>query len=332
MSEEKTVYFLGAGASNASIFQLPTMNGFFREDDLAQKEFSELRKFIQTHFPGTTTEKVNLENVITYIDLSLDRFGSFGKPASGYLHDCKVQFNQYIITRLDYEQLYHEICCSRFKKILQGLKKNDTIVTLNYDLVIENTLNCISKEKEKDGKAEHPLYNAMINLLIQCTIYDFAILRQDWESGFYLKLHGSIDWYYCPYRNCRNHTTITILEKSKRNSPHFCSSCGSLLETVIVPPTMNKVFDKYPKLGVMWSLARLELTSSTSVVFIGVSFAPSDYYLSWLIKSSFLETNNREKSVVVIDKCKSASRRIEELVGVKPDYYDSLDSYISSRF
>jgi hypothetical protein len=31
MPEEKTVYFLGAGASNASDFKLPTMDEFFSD-------------------------------------------------------------------------------------------------------------------------------------------------------------------------------------------------------------------------------------------------------------------------------------------------------------
>lgn len=327
MSDEKTVYFLGAGASNASDFKLPTMDGFFRKDDLARKEFSELREFIQSHFPGTTTEKVNLENVITYIDLSLDRFGSFGKRAGGHLYDAKEQFNQYVRMRLDYERWSDKSSCETFKKIFRSIKKNDTVITLNYDLVTENTLNTISKEKE--GK-EHPLYEEMIYLLIESTIYDVAILRRNWESGLYIKLHGSIDWYSCPHQDCRNHSPMEIPKKSKRDSRHFCTSCGSPLEVVIIPPAMNKVLGKYPRLGVMWTLARQEIIESTSVVFIGVSFRPSDYYLGWLIKSSFLGTNTKDKSVVVVDKCESVARRIEELVGVKPVYYNNLDLYISS--
>lgn len=89
MSEEKTVYFLGAGASNASDFKLPTMDGFFRKDDLALKNFSELRQFIESVFRGIHSEKLNLEDVITYLELGTDKFGSFGKHPDSYLDDAR---------------------------------------------------------------------------------------------------------------------------------------------------------------------------------------------------------------------------------------------------
>jgi len=323
MSEEKIAYFLGAGASNASVFELPTIEGFFQKDDLALKNFSEIRKFIENAFPRIPAEKLNLEDVITYLELSIDRFGSFGKPPDGYLYNARKQFSQYVRRRLLYKSIDGKNWCPKFKEIFQDLKKNDTIVTLNYDLVTENTLNAI-------GQKNHRLYDGMVNLLSPPIICDIAIERRNSEFGLYLKLHGSINWYYCPHQDCQNHRLMTMLKISEGGLPDLCNSCGSCLTMAIVPPTMNKVFGKYPRLGVMWSLARRELTASTTIVFIGVSFRPSDYYLSWLIKSSFLGTNSKDKSVVVVDKCKSVTRRIQELVGVKPIYYDNIDSYISS--
>lgn len=221
--------------------------------------------------------------------------------------------------------------CSRYKKIFRDLKKNDTIVTLNYNLVTENTLQAIRHENGQ--KQNHQLYEKMVQLLSP-TVYvngTLGIHVRELDSGWYLKLHGSINWYYCSNLGCLGHLIMTVFPMSVSNLPRVCNSCGSPLEMAIVPPTMNKAFGKYPKLGVIWSLARRELTTSTSTVFIGVSFRPSDYYLSWLIKSSFLGADSKDKSVVVVDKCKSAARRIEELVGVKSVYYDNIDSYISSR-
>lgn len=322
MSEEKTVYFLGAGASNASDFGLPTMNGFFRKDDLALENFFELRKFIENVFRGIPPKKLNLEDVITFLELSIDRFGSLGRPPEGGLYDARKQFNEYVRMRLDYKPVNGKIWCPKFKAIFQDLKKKDTIITLNYDLVTENTLNAI-------GQQNHRLYDEMVNLLSPPIICDIAIERQKSDSGLYLKLHGSIDWHYCPSQDCPNHRLMTVLSTSEGNLLYSCNSCGSSLEMAIVPPTMNKAFGKFPRLGVIWSLARQELTASTSIVFIGVSFRPSDYYLSWLIKSSFVGINSRDRTVVVVDKYESVADRVEKLVGVKSAYYDNIDSYIS---
>lgn len=329
MSEEKTVYFLGAGASNASDFGLPTMDRFFRKEDPVLKDFSDLRKFIENTFPRISIEKLNLEDIITYLELSIDRFGRFGKCPDGYLYNAREQFAQYVRRRLIYEPVEGKDWCSKFKRIFQDLKEKDTIITLNYDLVAENTLNAISRERS--SKQNHPLYDRMINLLSPPIICDIAIERRNSDSGLYLKLHGSIDWDYCLNQDCPYHWIMRILSISRVDSLHLCNSCGYNLDMVIVPPTMNKAFKKYPKLGVIWSLARQELTASSSTVFIGVSFRPSDYYLSWLIKSSFLGVESENKSVVVVDKCKSVACRIKELIGVKPLYYDNIDSYISSK-
>jgi len=335
MSKEKTVYFLGAGASNGSIFGLPTMEGFFREDELALDDFSELREFTETIFPKILPGKLNLEDVITYLELSIDRFGSFGKRPYGNLYSARQQFNQYVRRRLTYESVDDKNWCPRFEKIFRGLGKNDTIITLNYDLVIDHTLEAVAHENSKRDKF---LWRGKLRSLLCPPIYangrmGVYVDEREWESGWYLKLHGSIDWCYCPNPNCLSHQIMNVFSGSSDDGTHVCSSCGSSIEMAIVPPTMHKAFGKYPKLGVIWSIAHQELIASSSIVFIGVSFRPSDYYLSWLMKSSCLKTKNRVRSVVVVDKCESAVGRIEQLIGVKlkPDnYYSTLESYISS--
>ncbi len=333
MSEEKTVYFLGAGASNASDFTLPITDGFFRKDDLSLENFSELRKFIESTFHGVLSENLNLEDVISHLELSVDRFGSFGKRPDAYLYDAREQFNQYVRMRLDYESVEGRLWCPKFKEIFQSLNPNDTIITLNYDLITENTLNAISHEK--GVKENHTLYTKMVQLLsldIYCSgILGIDVPERKLESGWYLKLHGSTNWYYCSNPHCLGHQIMNVLAMPVGGPPRNCNSCGSPLEMAIVPPTMNKAFGKYPKLGIIWSLARQEIASSTSIVFIGVSFRPSDYYLSWLVKSSFLGAKSKDKSVVVVDKCESVAHRIAKMIGVKPVYCDNIDSYISSR-
>ena len=165
LSGAKTVYFLGAGASNASRFELPTMDRFFSKEDLPLDDFPELHRFMKSHFRHTCAEAPGLEDVITYLELALDRFGSFGK---------------------------------------------------------------------------------------------------------------------------------------------------------------------YPRLGAIWSIVQRELASSTCIVFIGVGFRLSDYYLSWLIKSSCVGKEHAERLVVLVDKDEELPDRVEELVGKRPVYCGSLKSYISA--
>jgi len=121
---------------------------------------------------------------------------------------------------------------------------------------------------------------------------------------------------------------VNIVNSDPDREPLICQSCGSRIEWLIVPPTMNKIFGEYPKLGTVWSIAWQELAEATEVIFIGVSFAPSDYYLRWLIKSSFLESDRKKESIKVVDKYPSVKKKIKEMVGIEPTYYSSIDTYI----
>jgi len=266
------------------------MEGFFREEDLAKNEFSDLRKFVKRYFPNIPTKYVNLEEVITYLNLSLEGKGCFGKEPDGYLCDSRKQLNRYVQIRLDYEQWDDRLSCERLEEIFRSVMEADVIITLNYDLVAENTLNSIQREKEQ-RKAEHPSYGNMINLIVDSVIPGIAVERQFLDFGLYLKLHGSIDWYHCSNSRCRNYELIRLVSKSERSSDIYCNSCGFYLQPLIVPPAINKAFENYPRIGVMWTLAHHHLATATRIVFFGVSFAPSDYYLRWLIKSAFLESD-----------------------------------------
>jgi hypothetical protein len=90
---------------------------FFRIDDLTEKSFSEFWQFIETVFRGTPTEKLNLEDVITYLELNMDKFSSFGERPDTYVYDAREQFNRYVRMRLDYAPVDDRLWCQKFKKI-----------------------------------------------------------------------------------------------------------------------------------------------------------------------------------------------------------------------
>ncbi len=347
---ERRIYFLGAGASSASDFGLPLMKGFFQKEDLFSEEYRHLCEFIVKNFPlvlrkkinieetnlesidskDVNLEDVNLEDVITYLELGIDKFGLLGKPIDSAPLSTRNEFSKFVQKQLRYPIKNGKDWCASFKSIFEKLTKNDTIITLNYDLIVDNTLNAI--EPQSCQRSEHRLYEKMRSLLCPQIYWSGEIpvyvKEKDWQSGWYLKLHGSINWVYCPNSNCLNHHIVNIVNSDPDREPFICQSCGSRIEWLIVPPTMNKVFGKYPKLGTVWSTAWQELAAATEVVFIGVSFAPSDYYLRWLIKSSFLESGSKKESIKVVDKCPSVKEKIREMVGIEPIYYSSIGGYI----
>src|SRR5438093_1255585 len=65
----KTVVLLGAGASYASDFRLPTMRGFFMPDGVPEN----LEFLLGWFYDGVPREEFDLEEVFSYLDLSVRR-------------------------------------------------------------------------------------------------------------------------------------------------------------------------------------------------------------------------------------------------------------------
>jgi len=329
---QKSVYFFGAGASNASDFKLPCMKGFFRENDFESGDFPNLLKFIKRTFSRIPLNELNLEEVITFLELGLDTFGSFGQHPQAYMLEARREFGEYVNNRLSIP------CqeCQEYKKILTteiaGSDSQDSIITLNYDLVVDNTL----QELWLSGSMKNipPLLHRMRAMVGQVTVIDgviASIYHEYRHLGHYLKLHGSINWVYCSNNTCGNHQLFMVGELKDGTSydtpSDLCNLCGSPLVSVIVPPTMQKTFRQFPKLGLLWSLAYRELYKADRIVVFGVSFTPSDYYLTWLFKKAVTEKIDRP-IIFNINVDESTSKRIEKITGIVPIHKQSLDEFV----
>ena len=334
----KTAYFLGAGASNASKFELPCMKSFFREEDFKSDEYGNLLNFIKSRFAGVSFSELNLEEVITFLELSLDSFGSFGERPQPSILEARNQFDKYVSYRLAVPLLKG---CDLHKKVisseLAGMESKDSIISLNYDLIVDNTLYELLPRNDIGSPQHECLLHRMYALLGKTQLIHGerpSLYHRDAQLGFYLKLHGSIDWLYCPNQSCGNHQLFFpnwLGSNSVHNKPgDLCSLCGSPLVNVIVPPTMHKSFEKFPKLGLLWSLAYRELNQADQIVVLGVSFAASDYYLSWLFKKAVVE-RAREPSIFVIDIDGSVPKRVKEITGIAPIHHRSLDEFLEQR-
>ncbi|MHC4726473.1 MAG: hypothetical protein ACYS17_04525 [Planctomycetota bacterium] len=334
-SEEKTVYFFGAGASHASEFGFPCMKGFFRNEDFKSSEYPNLLEFIRTRYRNIPFEELNIEELITFLEFSLETFGSFGKQTDYYIDEARREFDQYVNQRL---KISDPRACKEHHKILDktiaGSKSKDSIITLNYDLIIDYTL-YDNSPRNGMGKLSHGcLLDRMYSLLGETVLYHGkrpSIYHEHRELGFYLKLHGSIDWIYCPNGTCANNQLAFpnwLGSDAVHNMPgDICNLCGSLLKNVIVPPTMHKTFEKFPKMGLLWSLAYRELSRADKIVIFGVSFAHSDYYLRWLFKKALTERANKPV-IFDIDIDASVCEQIGKITGIKPIYKKTLDEFI----
>ncbi len=130
------------------------------------------------------------------------------------------------------------------------VKQNDVIISFNYDLVVEQLLKLCGKN------------------------YSYCIRPDEleMESVRLLKLHGSINLYYCPL--CGE-----IYQFANR-SKSFCGTCDNKGDSVslrhfIIAPTLFKSYT-LPVLRNLWFHALEALRDTDELYFIGYSMPEAD--------------------------------------------------------
>jgi hypothetical protein len=115
-----------------------------------------------------------------------------------------------------------------------------------------------------------------------------------------LKLHGSLNWLWCP--RCQE-LDITAYEKGALRAQHhnyICPArhCTSPYEILIVTPTLFKVYDNRIVKEV-WQRAEEAISMSKCLVFIGYSLPEADIHIRCMITRATANAQQRPKILVV---------------------------------
>lgn len=319
------VYLLGAGASKASKFCLPTMTEFFQVSPLDLKGylFRFLYKYVEPFYPPTGSAllppSINLEDVMTHLDVSITgparTWGSLAE-----LVGAKSDLENLILQRLSFD-LSADPCPLHVAIIRRAVAEHATVLSLNYDLVLEHAL-----AKAIRGNAKPDIFwKHSLSLVLGDYLGNWQPMYEQ-VGGKYIKLHGAVNWWRCSNDACRNHQQLLLHPFGNIDEPlNFqsrCYQCGYGLDIAIVPPTMKGVFERVPRLGFLWARALQDLVEATRVIVIGVSFPPSDYVLRWLIREAMVR---RDKNIMVRNY---KDRKQIEVTIVNPDREGALTALL----
>jgi hypothetical protein len=175
-----------------------------------------------------------------------------------------------------------------------------TLLSLNYDIIADNALPAVA---EGQGRLALPDYS--------CDIATDAY-RQAEKFGKLIKLHGSLNWLYCP--NCHRldlgvapsgRRTVKMLgalyledlnaKYGRRGSP--CRECGTFVRPVLITPTHLKDY-RNPHIARIWYEAARALREAERVVFIGYSMPDDDIDVVYLFKRGLANVKPRNITVV----------------------------------
>jgi len=313
MAIPNQIIFLGAGASasDGAPIQNSLFKAYFSSNPVAVSK--NLKSFFKDFYgidPSDTqdiTEYPSFEELLGILEISLSRGESFkGYPITPATPDIQRLREDLIllIARILKESLqyrnrtHHDRLISRLRT--EGVLKQTAFISLNYDILIDNSLTDIHDDFDLD-------YGI-----------DFANFGEkgDWhaprktKSIKLLKLHGSLNWLYCP--TC---TSVRITPKVKSvstiaDTPVECKACKTDMTPIIIPPTFFKVMSNF-HLQKIWKVAEMQLSQCDSLIFCGYSFPDADVHIKYLMKR--MEVNsNKSPDVFIFNDHEGKSPQIFE--------------------
>lgn len=242
-----------------------------------------------------------------------------------------------------------------YNKFVDNISKSDTIITYNWDLLLDDLLgredvlgHTYGKTGTKNIIPTH--YDDFMNnftAIGEGTWGGLSVKKPydhwDIDKGYFIKAHGSIDWFYCSNEVCRAYRKVFPVFNPDQNQ--HCSECHEQLDCLIIPPVLNKGYRNYPLLRVLWNLAAKEISIANEIVVWGYSLPPTDFYTSWLLRQAREAPLERliiiNPSVVTKTRAKltlsiSFIRKFYDILRGKISkdsirLFESLDDYYSDR-
>lgn len=213
-----------------------------------------------------------------------------------------------------------------------------TIITFNYDLLIERTLESIANHR-RPGTFFFPGCYRISDIGRTTRVTgepQFATNEHDFRGVAVLKLHGSISWH-------SNHTSDTPTPSALVNparelhvvdstkvSPHLTwrrNARRVYMKPIIIPPVSGKRGMMHRKVLPLWQRAGVALQEAERVVIVGYSCPPLDLEARILLSENLRA--NRQKRVYVIDPAPAAGVKFIDLCGVDHmTIYTSIENWI----
>jgi NAD-dependent SIR2 family protein deacetylase len=163
---------------------------------------------------------------------------------------------------------------------------DSAVITTNYDCCMDLAL------QENDTPFSY--------------LVEFANQKMELEAGTsmasLIKLHGSLNWFYC--ETCQQVHLIDIAKTVKeymRDESCYsvvavCKDCGGQRRGLLVPPLAMK-FDVAPPLTPLIERAQDSFNKANIIVVVGFSFADADMYISRMLTKS-LQLNPKVRTII----------------------------------
>jgi len=248
-----------------------------------------------------------LEAVFGYLDYFIQQNESL---SAEYPYSTLLSIKEALIKLIHYvvdlksnkgSNYYH-----KFWEAVQKYNSNISIITLNYDTLLEQSFRFLF---EKFGYIDYSIHLMNYDKLLEDKKFTSWINPREpipLISGNLpvpikiLKIHGSLNWKYC---NCCNQILLTPWDKKidlnkgkflgytypeRTEYEYNCPLDGTDFQTLIMPPSNIKTLT-HPAISQLLSESAREIRSTKKIVFIGYSLSDADVHIKALFQKNLEE-------------------------------------------
>lgn len=216
--------------------------------------------------------------------------------------------------------------CSHHSKLVEDLRAKDTLISFNYDCVLDHALRQHGDEK---WSASYGYTFPRPERIEGAGRWDPPTpARSSKDTIFLLKLHGSLNWQLPddPKVPDLDHKQPIVLKErlhGQRGVPYF----------TIIPPVWNKAGSKHPTFKVLWTNAERAIRTADEIAVVGFSFAPTDLPVESLFRVALARRTTKLRTLVIANRSKPDRARTREVFarslegGTVVRQYDDFGSF-----
>lgn len=272
--------------------------------------------------PNHMVGYVNIEEVYSFIE-SMHGLASIDASNHALLVRAREDLLAYVKHVVQYKP-YRLKSMPLHDCLVQLIGPQDTIISFNWDLIVDHALEKTVQGRELLASQER-LLNPFAN--ISATIKDYEhTAYEDLHRGLLIKIHGSVNLAVCTNAGCMRRDVPYRYNLDSEGVEYWpCNACGSRLETFIVPPHAHKSYSRsrFLRLQASWAVTKLAMASEIWI--IGYSFPEFDQEARALFRSARLDpihgagSESWLRKVVVVNPEVEDSRymhKVNDLFGI----------------
>jgi len=310
------VFLVGAGFTRAVIGErAPLTAELMQQLDISS--FPEIHEEYEKAFP-------DIEQFISILDLKIIHFRQTNKSLSDRLNNIRDDIVRQIVKQVDIARLRVNNLdeYSHLKKFVETIPCETSILTLNYDCVLDQGLYLSGRWSPFGGYC----YSTFPHLQNDNDLKDRILL---------LKLHGS-----CNFKDSAQGQEYPFVEITDNIFPNINANLHS--DPIDTPHILIMSYIKQFHNGIMslWRKAISFLRESERLVIVGCSLREEDSFLRFALYHFGMKENVDQFSIDIIDKgnknCNKIKEKALKLVA-NPDrqkvnlFYSGLASYLDRK-